>query len=546
MAIGETCAARAVVLAATMLAALLAGCGEDGSSGGAAGAGAGTGAAGAGATGTGAGGGDAGSGAAAGGVQSSIIPADRRIDWKPGVPGGIGDVSQVCPANAPSVTDFGAVGDGVADDYPAFAAAVAAAVEPGAIRVPAGTYLLGSGLVIDKGVVLCGEGPASSRLVLDADAAGIEIDKYDRGDWVAVAPAPTKGSTTLQVADASSFVVGQYAELVQANDWNLMDPDNIWRNDAWVPEDAVGQMLAVLAVDGNTLTVDPAVHLDYLAADSPRVRRVALVQGAGLQGLFLQRLATFDWPTVIIKNAVASWMRDCESQDTSVAHVVLEEVLWCEIRDSYFHHSFSYGGGGHGYGTDLGSHVTAALVENNIFVHLRHAMLTQVGATGNVLAYNYSIEPYQDDGTDWTPPDISLHGHYANMNLFEGNSVQEVDVSDYWGASGPGNTLFRLRVQAEGIDVLDYSHRQNVVGNELGTGLDVITIDPTVQDTLVHGNYVDGAVAWDPTIPDHVLPPSLYLTSKPAFFGDTPWPLTGADLAPSSGALPAEQRYQAR
>ena len=75
-----------------------------------------------------------------------------------------------------------------------------------------------------------------------------------------------------------------------------------------------------------------------------------------------------------------------------------------------------------------------------------------MGASGNVYGYNYSVET-QSEGT-WTPCDISLHGHYPHMNLFEGNTVQEVDVSDYWGPCGPGNTFLRNRVESEGIQVM--------------------------------------------------------------------------------------------
>ena len=56
----------------------------------------------------------------------TIIPEDRRVAWSPGVPGGIPPVSEVCPAGAPSVTGFGAVGDGVTDDAQAFADAIGA------------------------------------------------------------------------------------------------------------------------------------------------------------------------------------------------------------------------------------------------------------------------------------------------------------------------------------------------------------------------------------------------------------------------------------
>jgi hypothetical protein len=353
-----------------------------------------------------------------------------------------------------------------------------------------------------------------------------------------------KGSGSLTVADASSFVVGEGAEVVQSNDWSKMDPEGVWQVDPWAPEDSVGQMVEVVAIDGGVLTIDPPLTIALDPAFAPRVRRVGLVRGVGLQGLFLQRLATYDQATVSLKNSFGAWIRDCESQDTSTIHVGVESSLRCEVRSSTFHHAFNYGGGGHGYGVGLHGHTTSCLVEDNVFFHLRHSMMVQVGATANVFGYNFSTDPLSDG--DWSPCDISMHGHYASMNLFEANTVAEVDISDYWGATGPGNTLFRVRVTGEGIDVLDYSDGQNVVGNELGTDPNVVLVDDSVAETLLHGNWQNGAIEWDATIAQHELPASLYLGSKPAFFGDTPWPATGADLAPNGSPLPAEQRFLAR
>ncbi|NMC71370.1 MAG: dockerin [Myxococcales bacterium] len=471
------------------------------------------------------------------------IPADRRIDWRPGVPGGIPEPGTACPASAPSVRAFGAAGDGTTDDAAAFQAAIDAAADGTAVRVPAGRYLLRTGLTIDHGVVLCGEGPAASHLVFDCPEVGIAILTYRRGDYVAVTGGAAKGSTSLAVADPSGFTAGGYAELRQDNDWAVMDPENVWRSESWVPEGAVGQMFRVTAVTGTTVTVEPPVTLDFNPAMHPVLRPLGLVEGAGLQGLHLSRLEGQDAGTVLMKNAAGCWMRDVESENTSTAHVAMESALWCEVRDSYLHHAWDYGGGGHGYGVTLGLHVTGVLVENNIFVHLRHSMMVQVGATANVFGYNYSTDPFADDGS-WTPCDISMHGHYPSMNLFEGNVVQEVDIADYWGPCGPGNTLFRNRVQSEGIDVLDWSHRQNVIGNELGDGRNVLTIEENVEETLVHGNREGGVVSWDPAIASHELPASLYHATKPAFFGSDPWPATGPDVP--SAPIPAQRRHEGK
>ncbi len=243
---------------------------------------------------------------AAGSIASGLIPADRLVPWSPGVPGGLPDPATACPASAVSVQDFGALGDGVTDDAPAFAAAIAAAAEGSAVRVPAGTYLVRGGLIIDQGIVLCGEGSATSRLLFEGDAPGLSIIKYDRGDFTPVRSGLARGTTELGVDDVSGFVAGEYAEIQQTNDWSVMDPEVRWRNETWVPEGNVGQVMRVTAIQGNTLVIDPPLSLDFDPAFAPVVRRLGLVEGAGLQGLYLARNDTADRETVLIKNAAGA------------------------------------------------------------------------------------------------------------------------------------------------------------------------------------------------------------------------------------------------
>ena len=49
---------------------------------------------------------------------------------------------------------------------------------------------------------------------------------------------------------------------------------------------------------------------------------------------------------------------------------------------------------------------------------------------------------------------------------------------------------------------------------------------------------------WDPSVDDHNIPDSYYLTSRPAWFGDLDWPPYGGDLMPNNKRRnPAEVRY---
>ena len=57
--------------------------------------------------------------------------------------------------------------------------------------------------------------------------------------------------------------------------------------------------------------------------------------------------------------------------------------------------------------------------------------------------------------------DISLHGFYPLMNLFEGNVVEFIHSSDHWGPSGPTHTKNDFMIS-------DNSDFQNVIANEIG------------------------------------------------------------------------------
>jgi hypothetical protein len=466
------------------------------------------------------------------------LPPDRRITWQPGVVGGIPTVPVAVNVRA---APFNAVGD----DTAAFRSAINAVTSSGAVWIPAGSYRLTGKLTIGRSIVLRGAGLQVTHLLFDHASDAIEFVTYQRGPWVNIAAGHTRGSTQLIVADGSSFTPGGYTEIQQANDPAVMYTLPEW-NQSWAAN-SVGQIVTIVGVTDNQLTITPSLRLDLQSALTPTIRSQRFVEQAGLEQLHLKRLDTSDTHVVTFKNVANVWMRDCISELAAKAHVTVEAGYHVEIRDNTFNDATQWGGGGHGYGVVLGLHVTDSLVENNLFRHLRHSMLIQLGANGNVFGYNYSREPYQSDGTNWTPPDISVHGHYPFENLFEGNIVQEVGIADYWGPAGPYNTFFRNRVEAEDIDLEDSSNTQNLLGNELVTG-DIVWdqdsryphhIDPATL--LRQGNRIHDALIWNPPNTDHFLPVSYYRTAQPAFYGCLSWPSLGADLP--GGTNPARERY---
>ncbi|MFP4163380.1 MAG: glycosyl hydrolase family 28-related protein [Chitinispirillaceae bacterium] len=467
-----------------------------------------------------------------------IIPESRRTQWKPGVPGGIPEVT----GPVEDVVDHGADPAGDSDSREAFISAVDALSETGGvISIPEGTYLITSTITVsNNNIIFRGKGVDKTKLLHDHTGLCFEVITYQRGEWQGVSDYQ-KGSRNVTVDDGGAFTVGEYAEIKQDNDPELMYTESNW-NQTWA-EGAAGQVFEVTEINGNQLTFRNPLHYEVRSDLNPQIRPQGLVTGVGFENFYIERLQTGN-STFQFKNAAYCWIRNIESYHTRKSHVTNNTTLGCEYRDSYFHHSFSYGGGGSGYGVEFGYHSTDGLCENNVFDSLRHAMMVHVGAVGCVFGYNYSINPVQGDGeTDlnqgWVPPDISLHGHWGQMNLFEGNVVQEIGIGDHWGPMGPGNTFLRNVVEGEGIYLYDHSHFQNLVGNISTTWND----DGTSDHTIRHGENIDGSEVWDQSISDRNIPASYYLESRPDFFDTTTWPFLGTE-GNASRENPAQLRYE--
>jgi len=160
-----------------------------------------------------------------------------------------------------------------------------------------------------------------------------------------------------------------------------------------------------------------------------------------------------------------------ESYMANFAHVLIQRSAHITVTGSYFHHAFAYGSGGVGYGVVTQFSASDNLIVDNVFEHLRHSMLLQAGANGNVFSYNYSTDPYWEQGffPSNSAGDIVLHGNYPFLNLFEGNIAQNLVIDGSHGINGYYNTFFRNRLENLGITAVAYpmTNRQNFSANEI-------------------------------------------------------------------------------
>ncbi|MEI6560767.1 MAG: glycosyl hydrolase family 28-related protein [Verrucomicrobiota bacterium] len=294
------------------------------------------------------------------------------------------------------------------------------------------------------------------------------------------------------------------------------------------------------------------------------------------------------------------WIKNVEDDYADGDHVDCFTSYRCEIRDSYFHDAYSHSPGQTDACVFLAKKTSCCLVENNILWRLHVSVMLNWGASGNVIGYNYSSQTFDSGSPNVLMQDLSCHGAHPMFNLWEGNFALSLHPDSTWGSSSHGTAFRNFiagtstanppltgrgpvvtgsswqQYQANRAINLDFaSVYYNIVGNVLGNsyfktnngvymciapatrsydtyryifslgytgagdgGGDALESTKPATTMINHGNWdiVTGTQKWDSTIADHTLPNSLYLSAKPAWFGNLAWP--PIDPANPSTAVP--------
>jgi hypothetical protein len=149
--------------------------------------------------------------------------------------------------------------------------------------------------------------------------------------------------------------------------------------------------------------------------------------------------------------------------------VLLEYAVNCEVIGCEISAAHDYGNGGKAYGITLQFGTSDCLVMGNKLNDLRHSIVLQAGANGNVIFKNSSDNPYWSDVRlpEDSAGDIVLHGNYVYANLFEANMCQTIVVDNSHGRNGPDNIFFMNLVNGYGIIVHRKSPGQAFINNEI-------------------------------------------------------------------------------
>jgi len=406
----------------------------------------------------------------------------------------------------------------------------------------------------------------------------LDRDDYTAAAWCAL--PPRNGAPTDVTIWASDTVVFDRHNPPDSHDDPF--PDSLtWFSRSGRP---VNEIKEIAAVDGHTVTFTTPLHADYPASLNSQLTRwtVPHVTGAGLEDLTVQGGSNGN---VKFEAAAFCWVKHVEQTAWLGEAVSFNGSFRCELRDSYLHDCvWPYPGGG-GYGIGLAGGASEILIENNIVLGMNKVMVAKSAGAGSVVGYNYMDNAFIGNQLPWV--EVGINGSHmvgSHHILFEGNQSCNYDSDDTHG-SAFGMTIFRNHLIGRRRD---YPNTQNArcaglmfgswwhafLGNVLGedgqmagwlydtwnptNGVGSIwkfgyapshweqAADPKVLETVLRdGNfdYLTNEIRWD-RIPQP-LPDSLYLTAKPAFFGDLPWPWVKPEGIMELHTLPARARYEA-
>lgn len=375
-----------------------------------------------------------------GGAQAwrPFLAPDRGIDWSSA---GVGAV----PARAANCATLHA-----AATTDQINAALAACPAGQTVFLEAGTYAMAGTLRVPSNVTLRGAG--ADKTILNATGKGEAVIAMGSGGVPfrprVIAGGAVAGSTAITLVSAEGINAGQYLVIAEKNDPAYVTSAGSggncnWCDGGWTHDGSLarGQIVAVTAVQGNVLTIAPALYSAY-THEAVAVPFDMAASYAGVEDLQVRANNTGYATNFLLDMCAYCWVRGVESNYADGDHVTLQWGYRDEVRDSYFSNAYLHVPGGHDSDIEIGLKTSASLIENNIIERTHTAVMPQWGAAGNVIAYNYTTGEFDSDAPNVVIGGVDYHGAHPQFNLIEGNVLTEIYADSVWGSSSD-TTAFR-------------------------------------------------------------------------------------------------------
>jgi len=345
------------------------------------------------------------------------------------------------------------------------------------------------------------------------------------------------------------------------------------------------ELHAVTGINGLNVTISPPVMApNFRASQSPGAwwgnnsgGAQNVIQNSGIEDLTVD-FTGGGGAGIEMVNATNCWVKGVRliqsgGAGSFVFHILVVNGFRVTVKDNYLYGPAVQGNTQYAYTPHVSS---SLLFENNILHHNIAPTAPNDPEVGSVYAYNYVDDAY------YSASGFQQHQAGDMLNLFEGNNVGTM-ASDSIHGTHFFLTYFRNHLDGHthnpggnsfdgGFTFWSYNRFHNLIGNVLGastytiyetnladSGRSIYDLgfqgthggtslgnDTNVKRTLMRwGNWdnVNSATRWlasevpsgitnyaNPVPATQTLPPSFYLSAKPAWFGSAPWPPIGPDV----------------
>ena len=517
--------------------------------------------------------------------ESGTWPSIRTGDWANNKAFTTGIPTHTLGKNC--VTDYGADFTGVSNSATAINNALTNSSVGQYAYLPAGTYLITSAINIPSGKSLRGAG--MTQTTINHALSSTPINLGDAGSRrISTAKAITgsdKGSTHVHVAGGTSgWAVGDMIAITEVEDNTLVEKDG-YNSCTWCGDENghyVGQFVEITQIDSpssnSTVTFTPPLWYTY--DNSPIGQEYTLSAGAGAEEFkiyYTSGTAESQVGSISGDTTKGAWVRGVHVYYPRGGHIRFDYSHACTVTKCKLERA-------RGYGSDKGYAVWCMdfnsdhYIYNNVMNWCRYGTNFEGGGVGCIVAYNYIRNVREGDEVPWLHAGVGFHGCHPAFVLIEGNMLPTVIADNTMGSNSHG-MIFRNYVARESM--IDWSITEgrqcieeeinsqyfSVVGNILGftdmTGVyeynscdenSVYRFGCNEPGGSTHNNnayntsyrhhnydYVNEAIV-NNGADDTTLPDSLYLSSKPSWFGSLTWPPVVVE-GPTVNDTPAKGFY---
>lgn len=355
-----------------------------------------------------------------------------------------------------SVKDFGAVGDGVADDTDAIKDAIAAAVAstPAKLVFPAGTYKCTGSL----GIYF------ASDLIIDGQGATLDFSTVSVGANIKLLAFEGTSEAALTLtsnAAAAQKTVAVNSATLAAGDFVKIYSDSVW--DSLRTSSKYGELNFIKDIPtGSSVTLTNDLASNYNTAASAKIEKLNPVRNIVVNGLkFVGPSGDDIIKALVFKNGINCIVNGISSFDIDNVHVQLFDCTFSGVFNSFFQESNA---ASTAYGTSFADATQDCIAMGNTYTDVRHSLSTNNTSGG------YGI---------------------TRRILFSGNVVTDSALA----TGGSGGDAIDTHAGAEDIFIIC-----NVVNSSSLSGINVECRSAIIQGNSVsycqgngitHQNYTD-------------------------------------------------------